>query len=301
MDHDFNPQDKVSAFLEETPAKPFIIEHLRRDQTKSGYFTPGAQVVLTSALRTSGLLLALPAEDIKNLLFLLSFVTPNGHVLPSVQELAAAMHVSEAKVRMRMQRLCQFEWQGQPLASEITRETGMDGYTLSREAVAVEEAAQPPMETAAPPLPPTAGREAVIAYSRQHYTRPRAEVERQIAEQMGWTEKAVEGPEGEVRRRLIAMGVTREQIDALLARHSLEDIQRQLDWLPYRHAKSPVRFLIAAIEGSYEPPATVRLEQALAAHETVTATAGEDHQVVLEGSEQKGVPVEDRKDTEHDR
>ena len=31
-------------------------------------------------------------------------------------------------------------------------------------------------------------------------------------------------------------------------------IEQQLDWLPYRQARNPVRFLIAAIENAYAPP-----------------------------------------------
>src|SRR4051794_22089503 len=78
--------------------KPFAILHLRREQTRAGYFRPDARLVITSALRTSGLLLALPEGELKSLLFLLSFLSPNGWCRPTAPELAAAMQVSEAEV-----------------------------------------------------------------------------------------------------------------------------------------------------------------------------------------------------------
>jgi len=47
---------------------------------------------------------------------------------------------------------------------------------------------------------------------------------------------------------------SKEEAASILERFPLGVIQQQLDWLPYRHAKSPARFLVAAIEGNYEAP-----------------------------------------------
>ena len=68
-------------------------------------------------------------------------------------------------------------------------------------------------------------------------------------------------------QRLLAVGVRHDQVDALLAGHPAQDIADQLDWLPLREAKSPARFLVAAIENRYAPPARIRLERVVAAEE----------------------------------
>ena len=41
----------------------------------------------------------------------------------------------------------------------------------------------------------------------------------------------------------------------------LDIIAQQLDWLPFRHAKNPAGYLIAAIEGNYSEPRAVREER----------------------------------------
>src|SRR5437667_6200817 len=93
---------------------PFLIEHLKKNLEPNGNFLPAAQVIVTPVLRTSGLLQALSPEDLKVLLLVLTFVTPNGFVHPSIQELAHAMGVSEAKADSRMSRLNGFIWREKP-------------------------------------------------------------------------------------------------------------------------------------------------------------------------------------------
>src|SRR5579871_2190819 len=165
--------------------KPFVIELERLDLTQAGYFRPGASMKITSVLRTSGLLAAMPPEELKNLLFILTFVHPNGFCHATVQELSRSMRVSEGKVRARMQRLAEFRWQGRPLVTEIQRGNGLDAFTPAREILAVVERPTPPAEEPRP-MSRGAGREAIVTRSRQRYARPRADVERGIAEQMGW-------------------------------------------------------------------------------------------------------------------
>ncbi len=248
---------------DESLTRPFTIALQRLDQTQNGNFRPGAFVKLTSSLRTSGFLQALPAEDVKNLLFLLSFVTPNGDCQPTVMQLADAMQVSQTKVRARMQRLERFQWQGKPVVIFLSRESGLDGYTIGSHVVAVQEEPPTPPAEMQPPAIQTAGREAVIAYSREHYARPRAEVERTIAENMGWElpEGAVDEATADTRRRLLGVGVTKDQADFLLGSYDLERIQRQLEWLPYRNAKNPAGFIVAAIEDDYEEPFALRIRR----------------------------------------
>jgi hypothetical protein len=250
---------------EEPEGKPFVIELLRLEVTPSGSFRPDSAVQVTKNLRTSGLLLALPPEEVKTLLWMLTFTTPNGDCVPSVIECAHAMGVSEGKARERLDRLVAFRWQGQPLAFAMPAENGLDRYAPSPHIVAFIE--RPPTLAYSPTAlqPIAAGREAVLAYSRARYSRPRADVEAMIAQQMGWEEEAPpEDPTAraiwEVRQVLRAMGVTKDQAENLFARYPLERIERQMAWLPYRNAKNPLGFLLAAIEGDYEIPLTLRQE-----------------------------------------
>jgi hypothetical protein len=248
---------------EEPERKPFVIELLRLDVAPNGYFRPDSAVQITRSLRTSGLLSALPPEEVKTLLWMLTFTTTNGDCLPSVTEMVPAMGVSESQARERLDRLVQFHWQGQPLALALPAESGLDRYAPSPHIVAFIE--RPPTLAYSPTAlqPVAAGREAILAYSRAHYGRPRAEVEALIAQQMGWEEEeAPEDPEEravwEVKQVLKTMGVTKEQAQHLFARYPLERIQRQMEWLPYRHAKNPLGYLLAAIEGDYERPLALR-------------------------------------------
>lgn len=245
--------------------KPFVIEHQKHDLTPSGQFVPGARLLVTSVLRTSGLLADLPDAEAKSLLLMLTFLTANGHIQASLPELAQALHTSTDKTRKRMQRLEEMRRQAEPLIYARTTGSGLEVFTLSPALVKQRDA--PPEPSAQPPVPvyQAAGREAVIAHSRSRYAVPRAEAERMVAAQYGQDpEEAGEGPEAVARRHLSALGVPREQIAELFQNYALEDIQNQLDWLKHRGAKSPGRFVVAAIQGRYEPPARVRLEQAVA-------------------------------------
>lgn len=243
------------------PDTPFVIVHQERHLVSgNSSFRPMAQMLITPALRTSGLLNALPPEDVKNLLTLLTFVTPNGVCAPSVHELAHAMGVSIAKVTARMERLTVFQWQNEPLVYFLARESGLDAYTPSRSlAGSVHEVAEERDEsyTVLPYQP--ASREEVIALSREKYARPREEVERQIAELNGWEVPEEFATEAEkernaLLRRLCATGMKRGQANEILGQYPVEVIRRQLDWLPHRGARYPAKFLASAIVGDYDAP-----------------------------------------------
>src|SRR5688500_17210334 len=109
---------------EEPERKRFVSELLRLAVTPDGSFRPGSAVQITTSLRTSGLLRTLPPEEVKTLLAMLTFTTPNGDCLPTLPELAQAMAVSEGQARQRLERLMQFPWQGQPLAFLVPAESG---------------------------------------------------------------------------------------------------------------------------------------------------------------------------------
>ena len=255
-------------------AAPFVVEHLRLDRKPDGSFRPAAHVLLTPVLRMSGLLASLPAEELKSLIFLLSFVTPNGRLLPSVQELAGAMGISEGKARSRMERLTRLQWRGKAVAHEIKRQSGMDAYAPAPELLAElpcesDDAQNPPAEWSGCFGPSV--REAVIAHSRERYTKPREEVEEQIAEFYGWKRREDtksgktsdlmaddDSERNDLRRRLFAAGIGGDQAEELLGNYPVDQIRRQIDWLPYRNARNRSRLLLAALEQDYEEPRGLR-------------------------------------------
>ncbi len=253
---------------EAMPLAPFVVEHLRLDQTPSGSFRPHARLILSPSLRTSGFCNALPGEEIKTLLLMLSFLTPNGWCRPTLPQLADAMHTSEAKARARLQRLEQTQWQGQPLARCYSQENGQEVWTPASHLLDAQEAT--PAPASADPVIRPAGREAVFAWSRVQHARPRQEVEQDIAQRMGWgppafaeDDPAVAEGKRQAYGQLTTLGLSKEQALDALGRFDLSRIQRQIEWLPLRQAKSPSRFLLAAIEGDYEPPPTLRLRREL--------------------------------------
>jgi hypothetical protein len=267
-------------------SSPFVILLQAQDVTAGGYFRPAASVLLTPVLRTSGLLRELPGEELRTLLLVLTFVSPNGHFLPTLSQLAQGFSLSSGKMKARLERLQSFSWQGKPLLYRIERESGLHAYTPSLHLVTTEQAPMPARETSQVLPYRVAGREAVIAHSRATYTRPRAEVEREIALLNGWplpetrepeaTSKVSMSPEERTRdylkQRLLRLGVSGEQADFLLAHYAAEEVERQIDWLPYRNAKSPAGFVVAAIEGSYGEPRVLRRSRAL---ETIPAESSE--------------------------
>lgn len=174
---------------------PFTIYIEHRDKTRDGHWRPAAFVKLSSELRTSGFLSALPPEDLKTFLLLLSFVAPSGRCASSLPQLASALRQSEARTRARMERLTGARWHDQPLVLPARHGNGLEAYTLTPGLLPIQEE---PVPTASPPsgTPYTAApREAVIAFSRERYARPRAQVERQIAQLNGW--EVPEEPEPE--------------------------------------------------------------------------------------------------------
>jgi hypothetical protein len=240
--------------------KPFIIE-IRQDRRQpNGSFIPAASLKLTEYFRTSGLLASLAPEDLKNLLYLLTFLSPEGQCQVSLPILASAMKVSSQRTKTRMRRLAEAGWQGEPLILETPHESGLCIYSLHPLLVAYEH-----LTVSEPyPTPPfrAASREQIIAYSRQHYARPRDEVEKMVAQQLGHD---MDEPEElrKLRYRLESAGLTTDQAREIMSMYDADLIAQQLDWLPYRHAKNPAGYLLAAIEGHYDEPRAVRQERLL--------------------------------------
>lgn len=274
------------------PEPPFLIRVEHLDVKRNGDFRPAAHVTFAAPLRLSGLLGALPPEAARDLLLLLTFVTPNGRCAPTMRQIAEAMRLSDGKARGRMERLLAFRWQGEPLLTHQKTESGLEVFSPRPWVAPVrEDAAPPPFQSPQAPVR-AAPREEIIAHTRATYTRPRAEVEREIEEAMGYRRdergrphrapsQAVLVPQplaqgaaplseeeleamrerGEVRQMLLQAGLQDEQADALLSGYDLVRIRRQLMWLPYRRAKNPAGMLLAAVKDDYEaPPAMLRHE-----------------------------------------
>ena len=261
--------------LQSEATSPFVTFLNWHDQSGKGDLVPQSVVHLTPVLRTSGLLREISGEELKTLLLVLTFVTPNGHHLPTIHQLAEGLNVSSGKMNARLQRLLDVSWNGKNLLHRIERENGLHAFTPSPHVVTIVQSVHNSAEAPQVPAFRAAGRDAVIAASRAKYARPRDEVEREIAELNGWPmpgtigisvePKAPQSPDERARdytqQRLIRLGVSVEQAALLLHQHSLEEIERQLDWLPYRKAKRPAGFIVAAIEGAYDEPMALRLQR----------------------------------------
>ena len=70
---------------------------------------------------------------------------------------------------------------------------------------------------------------------------------------------------------LLVLGVSRPGVERLLSHHDLDEVERQLAYLPYRHAKRPEAFIVEAVRNKYSPPK----EFYYAANES-TATGSDD-------------------------
>lgn len=254
---------------------PFTILIAHRDKNRKGSWRPEAAVQLTPALRTSGFLAAIPPEELKSLLWLFSFLSSNGDCLTPLGQIAAAMRVSEGKARSRLERLAAWQWQGRPVILATHWGDKGEGYALVPGFVPVQEEPSAPLTNDQVPIV-AAGREAVIAYSRAHYARPRAEVEAQIARDNGWEQRmptpkkasgasidnaapaeaadVTEEPQQELVGLLQQQGLNQDQAVDLVSRFEAVRIRRQVQWLPYRRARNPGGLLIAAIEDDYEAP-----------------------------------------------
>lgn len=263
------------------PVPPFTIyiAHLPTKQPTN--WQPAAFVALNSNLRTSGLLRELPPEDLKTLIILLSFVTPNGHCAATLHQLTEALRLSAAKTRARLNRLVELHWLGQPIVMAYRAANGMESFGLVPGFAPIqEEAIKPPVAQTIKAVP----RQVIIERSRRVYARTREEVEREIARLNNWKtpdelaqekEKRQSASPGEIltttpatsvsitetpetaalRRDLLNVGLIPEQIENVLAHFPQERIERQLMWLPYREeVRNRAGFLLAALKNDYAQP-----------------------------------------------
>lgn len=53
---------------------------------------------------------------------------------------------------------------------------------------------------------------------------------------------------------LLKLGVSKSGIETLLSLHDLDEVERQLAYLPFRKAKRPEAFIVEAVRNRYSPP-----------------------------------------------
>lgn len=53
---------------------------------------------------------------------------------------------------------------------------------------------------------------------------------------------------------LLKVGVSRPGVERLLGTQELDEIERQLAYLPFRHAKRPEAFIVEAVRNHYSAP-----------------------------------------------
>ncbi len=53
---------------------------------------------------------------------------------------------------------------------------------------------------------------------------------------------------------LMRLGVSTSGVERLLSVNDLDEIERQLAYLPYRNAKRPEAFIVEAVRNRYSPP-----------------------------------------------
>ena len=239
---------------------PFVIFVAHEDKARGGNsWRPQARLCVMPALRSCGLIEALDANDFTSLVLLLSFVSPDGWCRASVPELSRALCVSHRQAHSRFERLALARWQGQAIVLRSARGGGLDGFSPAPGFVpVVEEQVLVLMPSILQVLP----RETVIEHSRRSYARRREEVEREIGQMMGWDKKQeakaaepeMSPDEQKLRGELLGAGLLPEQAQELMERFDPVRIRRQLMWLPYRAAKNPAGYLLAAVKDDYAAP-----------------------------------------------
>lgn len=263
---------------------PLLVRHLRLpERSGDSHYTPGARIALAPALPSSGLLQTLPGEEVKTLLALLAFVSPNGKVQASAAQVADVLGIPERKARDRLLRLETLSWRGEPVIRTVHVAPGLDAYVPGPHLLADEHEPEPhpnqpmvprPNAPRMPFLPPIASLEEALQDIEQKDNSDRtntAESTPHIPVAPVQMPPRVEA----LRDAIVAMcgfGVSEAEAAGLVSAYPLEVITRQMNWMPERNAKVPARFLVAAIRNDYASPNGVRAPS----HETEGETGEND-------------------------
>lgn len=247
-----------SPLIPENREKPFLVEIRQERPQRNGTFIPAASLKITESLRTSGLLHALEPDELKSLIYLLTFLTPEGNCTVSSPILASGMKVPTHQAKASMHRLAKRRFLENAIITEVAHDNGLLTYSLHPRWVGYEHLTVSPPHSTSPVR--VSSRSTVVAHSRQQYARPRAEVEKIIAEQLGHDATETE-EQKKLRIRLENAGLNSQQAKETIAAYPADAIAQQLDWLPYRNAKNPAGYLLAAIEGRYQEPKAIRSQR----------------------------------------
>jgi hypothetical protein len=237
---------------------------------------PMHELILTPNFRTSGLLQVNP-EALRVFLALLSFQHASGDIYATSAEVATALGFSEPATHTLLEGLAAPIWNKQPLAYCTHTPDGFVRWHPSKQAVVKKTVGELGEEDTRTPVPLASGN-AVREHSRRTYGTPQKDVERMVAEGLGFRIPGLDDDAQALFGILRDAGVPSEQAKLLLETCSPLTISQQLDWLPYRDAKSPARFLVAAITHNYDPPQHIpRLRnEALALRNQVPALLGNE-------------------------
>ncbi len=249
-------------------APPFTIEQVRLKAPGAGDsgFTPAARLYMDTGAFRAGLLRELSDENLRTLLAVLACATANGRVETTPHRVADLLGISHGRARERLLRLTSTPYQGNTVLRVRRTESGLELFSPSPQVLATHDAGddrEKPVVDNGSKHAATSHRQAIIEHSRVSHAKPRAEVEREVLKQLGLPEPESfdESPEGELRRRLSAIGMERDTATALIGEFGLDAVIRQLNWLPYRGAKDPARYLAAAVRGHYAEPAEAMRER----------------------------------------
>lgn len=243
----------------ENSEAPFNVLHLRiPEKPGDSHYTPSAHVALAPALKSGELLRSLPGEEAKTLLTLLAFVTQNGVVQVYASDIAGVLAVSERKARDRLLRLETLVWKGEPLVRTVHIAPGVDAFAPAIHLLAHQHQPEP---EANPPLP-------AFTSTQTHAVSLATPLERAepvaSATTLNTELSNKSGDEDRINAmrdtilRLCAYGISEDEAAHLVATYPLERIERQILWMGYRQARTPARFLIAAIRNDYDAPEYVR-------------------------------------------
>src|SRR5690349_10387806 len=146
-----------------TPNRPFVIEHLRLNETPKG-FVPAARVQITEAARTSGLLRELSGAQARTLLALLTYLTPNGHLYATADHVARALGIPTSVAALWLWRFSHRRFQGQPVIHRMGRQSASDAYTIAH--TLIQHVSRP---SALDRRSQRGSAETIIKNAREHY------------------------------------------------------------------------------------------------------------------------------------
>jgi len=249
----------------EPVAEPPFVAEVYAVGSEPNRFEPACRVRLGTGFRR--LASRISPDCLRDLTILLSFATANGRISPSAADLSGGLGVPVWRARLRLFRLALTHWEGQPLVRVLRHPNGLVTFPPSDTVCGRQEL---PTAAALVSAAPARG-DVVRAVSRARYSRPRAEVEREILAHQGWPspEEMAAAAAGHGKmpedidgiwavNRLMKAGIDYSLALRLLREFGADRCLRQCAWLEYRggSVKNKRRFLVAAIRGDYAKPAT---------------------------------------------